>query len=598
MAFYSKVVNDCGDIHLELEKVAQTHGLDIEELHFDLLKVHTLIRSNPKDVFKLASQEEAKKINEEVFFNDKQNEVIQRYDICIKKKLFEYFFKLQISEDNTELYIIFESPFMLVDDEKLFQEVYTAIEAQMAYHKILLRQMDTQHATLKKNLLHYMQDNQRPNQMLLKRASYRPNKPGQVNFMLKKVWEEKSGQKAPANAIYGAGVGDAVLEYIKPIQGISGRDLMGQYIKVKEEKPIITTFECSADAFEIKESPDKVVYFSKVPQYATLIGQVLKSFTKNSFVEMKSTNTPMFLGGVQNGMILSISAKNEIDNAIESNLEIEAQEIHIKGNVGKNVRLLAKKVIIEGQLHNESRVEADEVFVSNNKGVCKGNKVVCKYADRGSIIAQKCEVDASSGAQIFAREIHIKQLKSNNTLHFSKECALEGVEGSENRFLFSAFADPDTKRILEETKAQMAFHKEKAQRVMAQYQDLNFFLQKNQDTIDKIKNADAMARKALMEEESVQRIYHDFMDCLRRIKVLRAYLLKIQDFNHKSIERLTSIESNMRDARLTRKGPWPAFNSIACNRIYTGRKIQTLQTENGEMVDFKLDGTTLVRTKS
>ncbi|MFC3847783.1 DUF342 domain-containing protein [Helicobacter baculiformis] len=595
--FYSKVVSDCGDIQSELEKVAQAHDLDIEDLWFDLLKVRTLVRTDPKDVFKLLTEGEAKKIDDDVFFNDKQVEIIQRYDICIKKKLFEYFYKLEISEDNSEMYAVFESPFMIVEDERLFQEVCRAIETQMALRKILFRHMDTQHTILKKELRRHTKMEQEAARILLKRASYRSSKSGQVHFTLKKVWEEKNKQQAPANAIYGAGVGDAVLEYVKPIAGVSGRNLMGEFIQVKEEKPASVTLEYNPEAFDIKEAPEKIVYFSKIAQYIALVGHTLKSSTKSSYTEMKSTNTPMFLGGIQNGMVLSINAKNEIDNAIESNLQIEAQEIHVKGNVGKHVKLVAKKVIVEGQLHNESKVEADEIFVSNNMGVCTGSKVFCKYADRGTIVAQTCEIDASSGAQIFAREIHLKQLKSNNTVHFSNQCMLEHIDGSENRFYFSAFADLDTKRIFEETKAEMARYKEKAQEIMAQYQQLSFFVQKNQCTIDKIKNADIVARKALMEEESIQRIYHDFMDCLHRIKILRLYILKIQEINRKFLDRLTSIESNMSSARLSRKGAWNAFNTIACDRMYTGRSSQVLQTESGEMVDFKLDGSELVRVK-
>ncbi|WP_235852538.1 DUF342 domain-containing protein [Helicobacter vulpis] len=542
-------------------------------------------------------EREVKRIDDDVFFNDKQVEVIQRYDICIRKRLFDYFFNLELSKEGDELYVIFESPFVIVEDEGLFKEICTSIEGTMAHQKILLRQMEAQHASLRKEIERCMKLGLHPERILLKRALYRPNKQGHVNFILKKVWEEKNAQKAPANSIFGAGVGDAVLEYVKPIAGASGPNLLGQFVKVKEEKPIPPVFECNSDAFELKEGPQKMVYFSKIAQYVAVVGNALKSFTKDSYIEMKSTNTPMFLGGVQNGMVLRIGAKNEIDNAIESNLRIEAGEIHVKGNVGKNVNLVAKKVIVEGQLHNDSSVEADEIFVNNNKGTCRGNKVICKYADRGTIIAQTCEIDAGSGSQIFAREISMQQLKSNNTFYFSSKCVVDHIDGSENTFCFSAFADPQSKRILEETKDEMAIYKEKAQKVMTQYQKLNFFLQQNQATIDKIKSADAATRKLLMEDESIQRTYYDFMDCLRRIKILRLYVLKIQELNRGFLDRLVSLESNMRGTRLFAKGAWTAFNTITCNRLYTGRSNQSLQTESGEMVDFKLDGVSLVRAK-
>ncbi|WP_240329875.1 DUF342 domain-containing protein [Helicobacter suis] len=590
--FYSKIVENCADIGLELEKVAQSYNLDVGELWFDLLKVHTLIRIDPKGEFKILSPENAKRIDEDSFYENKNLEVIQRYDICVKKRLFKYFLDIELSADEDKLYVVLEHPFMIINDQWLFNELCDHVEACMAFKRIILRQMPAQHALFKQELARCATLDTYPDRFCIKYANYKPSRHGFFEFSLKKVWEQKNNEEAPINSIYGTGKGNVVLEYIKPVQGVTGRNLKGKMCVVEtiENTPVV--LEYSAEAFEASDSPQKISYISKAIQYVAFLStssnNTLKSFVRYDYMDMKSTNMPMFLGGIEEGPILKIGSKSEIDDAIENNLRVEAKEIYIQGNVGKNVKLVAKKISIEGQLHAESSAIADEIAITNNKGLCKGKIVRCKYADRGTIFAETCEVEACAGTLIHAKEITIKQVKSNNTFYFSSKCDIESVDGNENAFRFSAFSTPENKEVLEHIRVAMDTYKDKAQRVMVEYQKLNVYMQKNQPVIDKIRNADVATRKALIEQDSIKRIYYDFMDCLKRVKILHMYLSRIQDLNRSFVERLTQIESEMKQAKIHTNGPWTAFNTITYVKIYT-RGSQNVLTEKGETADYILE---------
>lgn len=52
---------------------------------------------------------------------------------------------------------------------------------------------------------------------------------------------------------------------------------------------------------------------------------------------------------MESDLVLEIQAKDELSDAIDSNLILEASAINIKGNVGKNVILVAKEITIEGK---------------------------------------------------------------------------------------------------------------------------------------------------------------------------------------------------------------------------------------------------------
>ncbi|WP_163498435.1 DUF342 domain-containing protein [Helicobacter suis] len=587
--FYSKIVENCADIGLELEKVAQAYNLDVGELWFDLLKVHTLVRLDPKGEFKILSPEVAKRIDEDSFYENKNLEVIQRYDICVKKKLFKYFLDIELSADEDKLYVVLEHPFMIINDKWLFDELCDHVEACMALKRIILRQMPAQHALFKQELARYASQDTYPDRFCIKCTNYKPSRHGYFEFSLKKAWEHKNNEEAPVNAVYGASKGSTVLKYIKPMQGVSGRNLKGKMCVVETLENVPVELEYSAEAFESSDSIHEIAYISKTIQYVAFLGNALKSFTKSQYMEMKSTNMPMFLGGIEGGMVLKISAKDEIEDAIDDNLRVEAKEIYIQGNVGKNVKLVAKKISIEGQLHAESSAIADEIAITNNKGLCKGKIVHCKYADRGTIFAETCEIEACTGTLIHAKEITLKQVKSNNTFYFSSSCILDRVDGNENAFRFSAFATPENKEVLEHIRVAMDTYKDKAQRIMVEYQKLNVYMQKNQPVIDKIRNADVTTRKTLIEQDSIKRIYYDFMDCLKRVKILHMYLSRIQDLNRSFVERLTQIESEMKQAKIHTDGPWTAFNTITYVKIYT-KGSQNILTEKGETADYILEG--------
>lgn len=125
------------------------------------------------------------------------------------------------------------------------------------------------------------------------------------------------------------------------------------------------------------------MYYSKALQGVKMEKGRLVS--KQNFIfknGIKSIETPNLLGGVESGLVLEIQAKDELSDAIDSNLILEASAINIKGNVGKNVILVAKEITIEGQIHPESYVYANKARITNHKGVCYAKEFECKYLER------------------------------------------------------------------------------------------------------------------------------------------------------------------------------------------------------------------------
>ncbi|PXA08173.1 hypothetical protein DD908_13640, partial [Staphylococcus pseudintermedius] len=83
------------------------------------------------------------------------------------------------------------------------------------------------------------------------------------------------------------------------------------------------------NAFEEREENNALVYYSKALQGVKMEKGRLVS--KQNFIfknGIKSIETPNLLGGVESGLVLEIQAKDELSDAIDSNLILEASAIN------------------------------------------------------------------------------------------------------------------------------------------------------------------------------------------------------------------------------------------------------------------------------
>ena len=60
---------------------------------------------------------------------------------------------------------------------------------------------------------------------------------------------------------------------------------------------------------------------------------------------------------------------------------VEVGEIDIKGNVGSNAKVCAKRVNIEGQTHKTSQIKADDITINIHKGSAVGHNIKVSRLD-------------------------------------------------------------------------------------------------------------------------------------------------------------------------------------------------------------------------
>ncbi|OOP93460.1 FapA family protein, partial [Helicobacter pylori] len=467
------------------------------------------------------------------------------------------------------------------------------IKERLAFEGVVFRHLLQMYENLKTELRKYQKEAQNKRFILYASLTFIPNTEEQSHFLLEEEY-------LPTHTIF---LSDQEESFVKendyiakenqkvacvnyPKQGRDGRNLKGLYIELPKVAHSPTPIGHDKNAFEEREENNALVYYSKALQGVKMEKGRLVS--KQNFIfknGIKSIETPNLLGGVESGLALEIQAKDELSDAIDSNLILEASVINIKGNVGKNVILVAKEITIEGQIHPESYVYANKARITNHKGVCYAKEFECKYLERAKVYANSVKVEASAGSVVYAKEIALEKLKSDNKLYFSKQCLIDEVDGNGNRFIFYAFGGRENQEELKTAKQKLNALGLKSKKIIAQHQSLNHLVKNHQAIMEKLKNATEEIKRSLMQQESVKDAYSEFMFALKRLKILKAQMLELQKINNECYAKLISIENSFQHASIMTKNPFKQENIVIYHRNYPKVSNLSAMLSHNESVD-------------
>ncbi len=569
-------VERCKDIQKELKKAVAENKLQTEDLWFEILKTSIFIKNSSKDDFSEAFGGELQQLEEDEYYEKKELTLYQTHDIKIKSNAYKRFFEVEVDEHLSKIEIVLDECFIVLDTEDHYQEMFAYIKERLAFQGVVFRHLSQMYENLKTELRKYKKEAQNKRFILYASLTFIPNIEEQSHFLLEEEYlpthiiplsDQEESLVKENDYIAKENQKVACVNY--PKQGRDGRNLKGLYIELSKVANSPTPIGHDKNAFEEREENNALVYYSKALQGVKMEKGRLVSNQNFIFKNgIKSIETPNLLGGVESGLVLEIQAKDELSDAIDSNLILEASAINIKGNVGKNVILVAKEITIEGQIHPESYVYANKVRITNHKGVCYAKEFECKYLERAKVYANSVKVEASAGSVVYAKEIALEKLKSDNKLYFSKQCLIDEVDGNGNRFIFYAFGGRENQEELKAAKQKLNALGLKSKKIIAQHQSLNHLVKNNQVIMEKLKNATEEIKRSLMQQESVKDAYSEFMFALKRLKILKAQMLELQKINNECYAKLISIENSFQHASIMTKNPFKQENIVIYHRNY------------------------------
>jgi hypothetical protein len=425
-----------------LLKISEKYDLPLSKLDFDILNVETYIKIHKDNDFVLMDDKTEDLIIKKDLLLNEDFEIKQSYEIRVKKFKFrddfELIGELKVNNFLTRAMFIVSPASLLNYSERLekmiLNEMYKKkLKSQMiikfkAFEKKLIE--DVKNLVTKIRVIGMLEDNY----IIHLCEAITPVNPVKMEVIEHYKALEKKDDFIK-ELIYPIKKGNLIIEIIKPKEGKNGRNCRDEYIKVPQLRdtqiPEFTINEY--DAIK-KEDDDAIKYIANKNGYVYIKNKTI--FIKDELeVRQISLKTGSVRGARDSDVKLEVSENDYMKEAIRDGMVVETTELFVKGNVGKNSKIKAEKLVIEGQTHGTSKIIAKNAQINIHKGLLRAKEVVINRLESGKIEAEKVYIKQAISGRVTAKEIKIDFLGSHLTLISSDLIEIKTLKGSENRFI-------------------------------------------------------------------------------------------------------------------------------------------------------------------
>lgn len=253
-------------------------------------------------------------------------------------------------------------------------------------------------------------------------------------------YEERQKQKdsdkvdhARRGFIQGVEKDEAVIEYVKARKGIPGRSCSGEFLSVEEpverHKPEFSV----DDTIEIIDDDRRRLYKAKQGGYVVFKENRYGIKEEMDVDEISFKKTGSIEAGVDTEVKISVSESDVLKDAIGTNVEVEATEVKVEGNVGPAAKVLAETVVIGGQTHQSSRIECKNAQIHVHRGKLLAEEADINRLEGGYVEAKRAKISQIIGGEVRAFEIDVEVLTTNCKLFGISRIEVGRMRGENNK---------------------------------------------------------------------------------------------------------------------------------------------------------------------
>jgi hypothetical protein len=357
--------------------------------------------------------------------------------------------------------------------------------------------------------------------------------------------------------------GTLILEYVKPAEGITGRDFSGHLIEARE--PVTShepNFTIDNATIETKESKESTKYFARKDGYVVMESgmMLISDDLEMDSISFKSTGHVT----ADSDKEISINIKGDAtQDKIGPNMKVEVSNLSMGGSVAEGAEIRGKNIKIGGQTHLTSSIFTEKAEIKVHKGYLEAHEAKITSVESGKVFADTITADAAIGAELHGRIIHIKELKSHCIIEYSESLTIDNISGEENKFTLTAFAEKKEGEELQATIDRLTQNKEELAKLDKRLKILTDRINQNRKNMELLEenikeirsknqepNATIMGRfKALTDERN------DGDKAKERMGELTGEIETLA----KSVE---AAQQKLFEARLILKSKWHGYNEI------------------------------------
>ena len=353
------------------------------------------------------------------------------------------------------------------------------------------------------------------------------------------------------------------MEYIKPKKGKPGRNCRGEFLEPLEPQTRNVPNFSIDDTIEIVDNKDNIIYRAKTNGYISLEANVYKIKSEMDVGEVTFKTTGSISTGLDSDVSLSVKENDYQKDAIGTGMEIEVSEIEIKGSVGPNAKISAKKATVEGQTHKTSQIRANDLTINVHKGLAVGDNIKITRLELGVVEGKKVEIAQALGGNIRAKDIEIGLCASHVKATASRLIEIKKLQGSENIFTIDPLVQKDKKEGLNENQNEINELRVSIEEIRKEIERYKKLVQDNQTAFNEVKQ-----RLIHYKRNGIQ-MPSSFVAKYKQFHKVQEHLENItNEYNVKNDKLLllttktASFQDNIVDARIINRDRWIGHNEL------------------------------------
>ncbi|TKX34197.1 flagellar assembly protein A [Campylobacter taeniopygiae] len=566
MGLDEKIISYTEDPNQELLEVSSRTNIDLNELDFKLLAFSTQYCFNDNQWEKISEKDLSLFEKDEVFLKN-DLKIKQEYKIEIFHRINEdklaHAVKLIANKNLTKIVaqIDFSS---LVFHEKLALELLQNIYKKMLKLRFLI---GIRIFNFKKELLsacnkHKLNPSNQIVQINVARGIDPIQSQDEKLILLYKEKAKNYTIDEKRSGIIAVDENEVVLKHTKFKQGKEGKDLNLRVLKVLSANENKIKFTCSS-AFKAVENEDFTDYIALKKGF---VSEESDRFDINNLLEFNGVdfkNIGIIRAGIDKNVKINIKFISDMQDAVNSGVGIECEELNIAGSVGSNTHLKATKMKIEGITHSKAYIYAKEGYIKTHRGFAEGEILNIDLLEGGTVKAKEVKIKKSLGGTIQAEKVYVESLENNNTCVFYDCAVVENMKGQNNKFNIKV------KSLDKDYDKEFLDIKNKISTLNLKINKLKHFISSNKNSILNIE------KKAIQLKNQGQNIPPQYEKALKEFSFQNRELNKAINEEKELLElkkqlhsELVVLEQSLFEAKFINKsGKWNDMNEIKFSLI-------------------------------
>ncbi len=564
----------------ELINIASSNRVDVATLDFNILEMQTLTRkkSSTKDeMFKEISEEDLKKLSKSNLLLDSTFEIKQNYEIEIFTKkprpvYDKFLFSIGVNATMCKVYLTIKEGSYIAYSENFEHDFLELINKKKVRANILVGIFDDMVTDVISKLNATLRVNEsitfeKTDTILVAEAvEPKPTIDDKVIMHFREKHKKDETDKidySKRNFILSVVKDELLIEYIKPKKGSDGRNCRGEFLAAREPlSDNIPTFKVSEN-ISVVETDTTTEYRAKKNGYIVFENETYEIKDEMDINEISFKTTGSIETGLDADVSLKVKETDVFKDAVGTGMEVEVSELEVEGNIGPKSKVIAKRAKIEGQTHQTSYVEADDLTINVHKGSAKGDNVRITRLEQGTVIGNTVDVTQAIGGNITAKEAVIDLVGSNVTVTASKSIEIKKMQGSENRFIIDPLAIDTLNDDVEGKEKELETLDIKIRALKRDVEKYTTLVQKNEKTFIDIK------KRLMHYKKNDIKLPDAFVKQYKQFQRLQTHLEELEvNYKDKQVRRerlnssINAIQENIFKARVINRDKWIGYNEI------------------------------------